>query len=632
MAFYIMGTAGHIDHGKTTLIKLLSGIETDRLPEEKDRGMSIDLGYAYVRLPSGNIAGIVDVPGHERFLRNMLAGVSGLDFIVLVVSAAEGIKPQTVEHTEILDLLEIKGGIVALNKVDLVDRKELEKRLAETKDFVAGTFLRDAPILEVSSLTGEGRDRLIENIDALLKTIPPRETEKEFRMPVDRIFSKQGFGTVVAGSLLSGKIKKGDRVSLMPVGIECKVRTIGVYNSEVSLALAGQRVALNLSGIDRKDVRRGYELCSPGYLRPTSLVDGKLKVLSESPRPVRNNVPVRVYIGTGEYMGKIKILEKDEIAPADEGFVQLAIAEPCVCMRGDHFIIRNSSALFTLGGGIIVDPYPTRHRRGREDVIEVLKKKESTDFSEVLMGQFISEPETTFTAAALAQRVQISESEICSALDLLSAAGEIHHLALKNCYARQSDYERIRDGILSSLEKMQKGSPWKQGWKREEIFKFTGFSRKEIFERIIEELLAAALLKSESGVLSTKDHRAALEERYEIIRKKFEKMLQDMGFSPDFRADLVKKLSVDEKSFKVVEDFMINSGELKKISHEFLLLSSSLEKAKKLIADHISSHGGIGPAEARDLLKTSRKYVIPLLEFMDQIRFTKRTGDRRILY
>jgi selenocysteine-specific elongation factor len=630
MAYYIMGTAGHIDHGKSTLIRALTGIETDRLPEEKARGMSIDLGFAHKTLPSGNVIGIIDVPGHERFLRNMLAGVSGLDIIILVVDPNEGIKPQTIEHTDILDLLSIKGGMVVLTKADCTEKKAREMRTAELREFLRGTFLEHSAILPVSSLSGEGLDELLGHLDGLLSKIPERDITREYRLPIDRIFTKQGFGTIVAGSLLSGSIHKGDKVMLMPAGIECKIRGLQAYNKEVERAYAGQRVAINLSGMERKEVKRGFEICPSGFLKPTSLLDGKFKTIPRSPQPLRNNASVRVYMGTGEFLAKVRILAADEIVPGTEGFIQMLIDEPCVAMRGDHFIVRNSSALFTLGGGVIVDPYPSRHKRGKEEIIEILKKKESTRDSDVVLSHFFQDPSTTLSAGTLSRQLQIPEEQLRDILDDLHHKGDLHFLKAKSCYLLEADYERIRETLLSSLAALEGREPSRAGWRKEEIGKAAGNLKKETTERIIDELLAEGLLKTKEGLFSRKEHTPVLAGRFQDIHIKLMRELKEKNFAPDFRSDLQKKLSVDEKTFKAVEDFMVSTGELRKISPEFLLMDESFENACKAISNFIASHGGINPAQARDLLKTTRKYVIPLLEYMDQVHFTRREGDNRV--
>jgi selenocysteine-specific elongation factor len=631
MAYYIMGTAGHIDHGKSTFIRALTGIETDRLPEEKARGMSIDLGFAHKILPSGSIVGIIDVPGHERFLRNMLAGVSGLDVIMLVVDPNEGIKPQTIEHTDILNLLSIKGGMVVLTKADLADRKTLEMRSAELREFLAGTFLEGAPIIPLSSTTGEGINELVAHLDRLLPTIPQRDITREYRLPVDRIFSKQGFGTIVAGSLLSGTIRKGDRVMLMPAEIECKIRGLQAYNREVEQAFAGQRVAMNLSGTERREIRRGFEICPSGFLKPTSLIDGKMKVIPHSPQPLRNNAPVRAYIGTGEFLAKVKILDADEIVQDSEGFVQIHLNEPCVAMRGDRFILRNASALFTLGGGVIVDPYPSRHKRGKEEVIQILKKKESTDIDDVVLSHFFGNPQAVFSAGTLAQKLQISEETVREILENLHHHGDLHFLQSKSCYLLEADYAKMKEALLESLARLQQSEPSRVGWRKEEIEKLAGNPRKETADRILEDLALGGLLKSREGLLSPTDHVPFLTGKLEELHGKIRKELKDRGFTPDFRPDLIKKLSIDEKTFKVVEDFMVSIGELRKVAPEFLLLEESLDQARTDIARFIGAHGGINPAQARDLLKSTRKYIIPLLEYLDMSHFTRREGDNRVL-
>ncbi|MHC9539976.1 MAG: selenocysteine-specific translation elongation factor [Vulcanimicrobiota bacterium] len=633
MANYVMGTAGHIDHGKSSLIRALTGIETDRLPEEKARGMSIDLGFAHMTLPSGHVLGIVDVPGHERFLRNMLTGVGGIDIAMLVVDAVEGIKPQTVEHTDILNLLAIKGGLVALNKIDLIDSKDFAEKKESIESFLSGTFLEGAPVNGISALTGEGKKELVSTIDALLATIPPRDPQGEYRLPIDRIFIKQGFGTIVAGSLLSGTVRKGDRVVLMPQGMECKVRALQVYNREASSASAGQRVALNLSGLDRREIKRGNEICPPDVFTPTNLFDGKINVLLNTPHPLRNNMPVRIYLGTGEYLGKMRLLQGSEIALGDDGFVQVLLEESCVCRRGDRFIVRNSSALYTIGGGVILDPYPERHRKGKDQVIKILEKRDSGDLEEVVMSHFLSEKGALLSSGDLAKRVQIPDSSLREVLDSLVHKGILISQPGKGVFFHRTSFEEAKSILTSTLEKLEKAASSRAGWKKDEIVKASGIEKKEIMERVIETFIDEKLLCVKGGgLLARNDYRPVLEGKLEALHMRLLNMLRENEFSPEFRADLIKKLSTDDQSFRLIEEFMMEAGELCRITPEFLMLRSSVERARELISRHFESQNTINPSQTRDILKTSRKYIIPILEYFDQIHFTRRVGDVRVLF
>jgi len=631
MPHFIMGTAGHIDHGKSTLIKCLTGIDTDRLPEEKARGMSIDLGFAHIALPGGNVLGIVDVPGHERFLRNMIAGVNGMDLAVLVVSALEGIKPQTVEHTDILNLLSLQGGVVALTKADSADDELIQARSSEIRNFLAGTFLAHAPVIPVSSTTGRGRPELLASLDEITEKMIPRDLEREYRVTIDRVFTKQGFGTIVTGTLLSGTLARGEKVMVMPAGMESKIRSLQVYNLDVEKAHAGERVAINLSGMEKFQVKRGFEISPAGFFTPTTVIDVRLRALSRSPQPFRNNAPVRVYMGTGEYKGRVKILEGQEIPPGEEAYTQLILDEPAVCLRGDRFIVRNASALFTMGGGLIVDPYPQRHKRGRGEVLEVLMKKDSADSSDVVAGQFMQEKERVFTLEELSKRLQIPETSLKESLASLEKNGIVKILAVKNGYMAKAAYGGIVASIFAVLQGLEDKSPSVAGWRKEEIAKGALPYRKEAVEAILEELLAEKRLRSKAGLFSRPGHIPRLDGPLEALHQKLQRELRDMGYSPDFRPDLIKKVKADEKSFRAVEEFMLDKGELIKLTPEFYLLSETLDSAKEAIAGFIRAHGLMSPAQARDLLKTSRKYIIPLLEFLDRARFTKRAGEGRLL-
>ena len=360
----VMGTAGHIDHGKTQLIKTLTGIDTDRLKEEKERGITIDLGFAHLTYEDGTEVGVIDVPGHERFVRNMLAGVGGIDLVMLVIAADEGVMPQTREHLAICQLLRVKEGLVALTKADLVDEDWLELVSEDTREFLKGTFLEGKPIVPVSAKTGQGIDELKRVLQALVARVPPKQLEGKFRLPVDRVFTIRGFGTVVTGTLFSGTIRVEDRIEIYPKGIEAKIRGLQVHNASVPEAVAGQRTAINLQGIDKVELERGDVLGHPGEFAPTFMLDAVLQHLSDAPRPLRHRARVRLHVGTSEIMGRVILLDRDELAPGEEAYVQLRLEEPAIVLPRDRFVIRSYSPVQTIGGGMLLDAQPAKHRRG----------------------------------------------------------------------------------------------------------------------------------------------------------------------------------------------------------------------------------------------------------------------------
>ena len=360
----VMGTAGHIDHGKTQLIKTLTGIDTDRLKEEKERGITIDLGFAHLTYEDGTEVGVIDVPGHERFVRNMLAGVGGIDLVMLVIAADEGVMPQTREHLAICQMLQVKEGLVALTKADLVDEDWLELVSEDTREFLKGTFLEGKPIVPVSAKTGQGLDELKRVLQGLVARVPPKQLQGKFRLPVDRVFTIRGFGTVVTGTLFSGTIRVEDRIEIYPKGIEAKIRGVQVHNASVPEAVAGQRTAINLQGIDKVEVERGDVLGHAGEFAPTFMLDAVLQHLSDAPRPLRHRARVRLHVGTSEIMGRVILLDRDELAPGEEAYVQLRLEEPAIVLPRDRFVIRSYSPVQTIGGGMVLDAQPAKHRRG----------------------------------------------------------------------------------------------------------------------------------------------------------------------------------------------------------------------------------------------------------------------------
>src|SRR5918999_1795344 len=362
----VMGTAGHIDHGKTQLIKTLTGIDTDRLKEEKERGITIDLGFAHLRFADDTEVGVIDVPGHERFVRNMLAGVGGIDLVMLVIAADEGVMPQTREHLAICQLLRIKDGLVALTKTDLVDEDWLELVSEDTREFLKGTFLEGKPIVPVSAKTGQGIDDLRRGLQTLVARVPPKQLEGKFRLPVDRVFTIRGFGTVVTGTLFSGTIRVEDRIEIYPKGIEAKIRGIQVHNASVAEAVAGQRTAINLQGIDKVELGRGDVLGHPGEFASTFMLDAVLQHLADAPRPLRHRARVRLHLGTSEIMGRVMLLDRDELAPGEEAYVQFRLESPAVALPRDRYVIRSYSPVQTIGGGILLEVQPRKHRRYEE--------------------------------------------------------------------------------------------------------------------------------------------------------------------------------------------------------------------------------------------------------------------------
>jgi selenocysteine-specific elongation factor len=631
-AAYIVGTAGHVDHGKTTLIKALTGIDTDRLPEEKARGLSIDLGFAHAELPSGRVVGIVDVPGHERFLKNMLAGVGGYDLAMLVIDANEGIKPQTREHLEILQMLAIKSGLVALTKVDLLDPEYLPLVLEEVVAYLSHTFLQGAPVVPVSSVRGDGLDILRETLDRLLEKVPPRPLDVPFRLPVDRVFVKPGFGTVVTGSLWSGRLAKGDKVHILPAGLESRVRTLQVFGSTMETAVAGQRVAINLAGLDAEQIHRGDTVCAPDTLQATLMADVQLEVLPRVPRPVRNRAWTRVYAGTQEVLAKVVLLEADEVPAGGSGLAQLLLSESTTLDRLDRFVLRNATAEYTLGGGTVLDAHPPVHRRKDQAVVEVLTYKGEGEHINLLMAQFLQDPTRPFQAPDLVAQLSLDKASIERLLGMLVAQHDVETVHDGRAYMLGSTFHRLAERITELLSALQKAGPHRSGWRKDELTKMFLDHSNKLVDAVLHELVRRGTVVDVRGRFALNGHRASLDPTQDAVWQRIKAEIEKNEFAPPALEDLQAALHpVDPRLFRLVWEHLTEAAVIVFITKDIYFLTDSLGTMRQRIADFVVQNGSMTPAQCRDVLGTTRKYVIPLLEHLDETRFTKRQGDARVL-
>ena len=468
----IIGTAGHIDHGKTTLIKALTGRNTDRWEEEQRRGITIDLGFTWFDLKNGDRVGIIDVPGHEKFINNMVAGVVGMDLVMLVVAADEGIMPQTREHMDILGLLGIKKSILVLNKCDLVDEEWLELVEEEIQEELKGTFLEGAPVVRVSAATGQGLEELTDTIIRVMADeVEEKDTQTIPRLPIDRVFTLSGFGTIITGTLISGTISKEDVLEMYPIGKECKIRSIQVHGQDKDKCYAGQRVAINLSNIKKKEIHRGCVIAPKNSMKNTDLLDVKLSVLPDSMRIVTNHERLHLYTGTSEILCRAVLLDKEEIGPGESGLVQLRLEEEIALKRGDRFVVRFYSPMETIGGGVVLEPNPVRKKRFDEKAIEELKKKESGSLADVMELHIKQHADTMITMAELAKIMAHSVDELQEYLEELKEEGIVHVFAMKKdvyLWHRDSEYA-LRQKIQEALEAYHKRYPYRYGMKKAEI-------------------------------------------------------------------------------------------------------------------------------------------------------------------
>ncbi len=629
MANVIIGTAGHIDHGKTTLIKALTGIETDRLKEEKKRGITIELGFAYFDLPSGRRAGIVDVPGHEKFIKNMLAGISGIDLVLFIVAADEGIMPQSVEHLDILNILGVEQGIVVITKKDIVDSEMLELVEEEILETIQGTILENSEIISVSSTTGENLDELIQMIDQKTNEIKMHNQEAPFRMNIDRVFTMKGYGTVATGTLLEGKIEVNDEIEIYPLGIRTKARSIQVHGNSSKTAYAGQRTAVNLPGVKVEDIHRGNILSLPGSLTETSIIDIKLKLLEHSKRVLKHGSRVRFYHGTQELMGRLILFNQEEIVPGDEVFSQLRFSKPMACKYGDKFVIRFYSPMETIGGGIIIDPKANKHRRYQQDVIEEMIIKEQGSLEQLVETFILSENEYSVNLKSIIKQFGESEDKIFETIQLLIDEDIIVELTKDN-YVHREKLGQIGESVFQLLNQYHQSYPLVKGLNKEEIkSRLFKNEKKAIFEMILKTLVNQNDIKEVNGKIALNGFEIVLNQKQKTRIKSIENIFKDGGFKPPTLKSLDNIFSKEDI---ILTNLLIEEGILVKINQDIIFEKNNYFSIKRVIINYIEENGSITVGDMKELIDSSRKYTVPLLEHFDQIKITKRIDNHRVLF
>ena len=569
----IVGTAGHIDHGKTTLIKALTGRNTDRWEEEQRRGITIDLGFTYFDLKNGDRVGIIDVPGHEKFINNMVAGVVGMDLVLLVVAADEGIMPQTREHMDILGLLGIKKSILVINKCDLVDEEWLELVEEEIQEELEGTFLEGAPVVKVSAATGQGLDELTDTIQQLMSDeVVAKDTQTIPRLPIDRAFTLSGFGTIITGTLISGTITREDVLEMYPIGKECKIRNIQVHGQNQDKCYAGQRVAINLSNVKKKEIRRGCVLAPKNSMKNTDLLDVKLKVLEDSMRILTNHERLHLYTGTSEILCRAVLLDKEQIGPGEEGLVQLRLEEEIAVKRGDRFVVRFYSPMETIGGGIVLEPNPVRKKRFDAQAIEELKKKESGSLGDVMELQIKEHGDTMITLAELAKVMAHSVDELKEYLDELEESGTIFVFPMKKdtyLWHRDSEFA-VRQKIEETLQKYHSEHPYRYGMKKAEIHNtFLKKIKPNIFDAYIERMTGENVYGRREEYLSLPGYEVPKDAMYLQTEKLIEDTFEKAGY--DFvRFSEIDFGKIPRQTAEDVVLMMIDEGKVLRINEESL--------------------------------------------------------------
>ena len=630
MAHVIIGTAGHIDHGKTALVKALTGIETDTLPEERDRGVTIDIGFAYWK----DDVTIIDVPGHERFVKNMVTGVCTVDLALFVVAADDGVMPQTREHLGILNLLGVPRGIVVLTKVDLVEGDWLELVEEELQEVVAETFLEDATIVRVSSTTGEGIDDLHEVIEEEIAQIEARTDRGVFRLPIDRAFSVQGFGTVVTGTVISGAVQVRDELALLPSGKNVRVRGVQTHGRDVEVARVGARAAINLSGVVVDEVSRGDLLAQPGYFETTYMIDARLHMLPDAPAEVANRTRVHLLMGPREVLARVILLEGEKLSPGDSQFVQLRLEEPGVAARGDRFVIRRYSPVQTLGGGVVLDPQPVKHRRFRTAVVEMLRELERDDPTRVLLTRLQAARWQPRTALQLAAEMALSASEIEDRLGACVDSGDaIRYVqAGKTRYVHATCWRDLQEGICDAMRVFHEAHPLRPGARRDELRAWVkGDPDSDLFARGVEHLIHTGALKSEHAMIGLRDHEIALTPEQEALRDDIARLLRSGGAMPEDLRGLPEAVHASAKAVQEVVSAMQAMGQVTRLDDTLLFHPEVIEEVARQLVDYLKKNAEIDVSTFRNLIATTRKFAVPLLNYFDTQGITIRQGDARVL-
>jgi selenocysteine-specific elongation factor len=617
---HVVGTAGHVDHGKSTLVKALTGIDPDRLREEKERGMTIDLGFAWLRLPGGGEISIVDVPGHERFIKNMLAGVGGIDMALLVVAADEGVMPQTAEHVAILDLLRVRRAVVAVTKVDAVEPDWLELVLGDVEEYLGRTGLAGSPLVPVSALTGRGIPELLETLERCLADTPPKPDLGRPRVPVDRVFTIAGFGTVVTGTLVGGELRVGQELEAVPSGLRARARGLQTHKTKVERAQPGSRVAVNLVGVSTDDLRRGQVITTPGWLRPTAAADVALTVIRDAPHPLLHGSTLTFHTGSAEVEARVLLFEGDALAPGQHGWGQLRFADPVPVVKGDLFVLRTPNA--TLAGGEVVDPAARRHRRRDPKLVEGLRVLREGSPDEAALAQLRAQG--PLEATTLGERVGLTAAAARDLLATLAFEGRV--VPLGDFYAAPESWARLTEELRAALAEFHRAYPLRTGMPREELRSRVRASPR-LFLQAIARLQADGVLVDREGLVRLADHRVRLDPAQE---ERAERLLAALAAAP-YTPPSLSELPPDTRPEPELLRALVEQGRVVQVDADLAFAPAAFEEMKARVVAHVHERGKVTVADVRDLFGTSRRYVLGLLEYLDRIHVTRRVGDDRVL-
>jgi selenocysteine-specific elongation factor len=629
----ILGTAGHIDHGKSALIKALTGTDPDRLKEEKLRGITIELGFAELELPSGQHLGIVDVPGHERFVRHMVAGATGMDLVALVIAADEGVMPQTREHLEICQLLRVKQGLVVLTKVDLVEPDWLELVEEEVREALKGTFLDGAPIVTFSAVTGFGKEQLLATLATLAANVPPKPVSGIFRLPIDRVFTIKGFGTVVTGTAISGRVKVTEAVAIYPPGFKAKVRGLQVHGQAVGEALAGNRTAVNLQGLEKEELERGMVVAPPGALIKTRRLDAYLEILASAPRPLKHRQAVRLHTGTSERVAMPLILDSDEMPPGASGYVQLFLREPLAVKPGDRLVIRSFSPAFTWGGGLVLHVNPTRHKRRNPEVLarfEILEQGSPED----ILRLYLSEAGAAGRSRAeLTALLPWDPVYLANLLNPLTLQGQVLNYDQENQrYLLAATAQELEGQIQRLLTDYHRKFPLKPGLSKEELRRqLPPAMEVRLFNYLLGGMAQKKQLVSEKDLVRLSTHKVTLAQDQEDVSRRLEELYRRGHLSPPTFKEATEASKIAADKVKQLLQVLVNQGRLIKVKEDLYFHQAAIGELKAALIDFLKQNREITVVQFKDLTQTSRKFTIPLLEYFDSVRTTVRVGEARRL-
>jgi selenocysteine-specific elongation factor len=631
MSHTVIGTAGHIDHGKTLIVKGLTGVDTDRAPQERARGITIELGFAFF----GDEATIIDVPGHERFVKTMVAGVSTIDIGLFVIAADDGVMPQSREHLDILDLMGVTRGVIALNKVDLVEQDWLELVEEEIRDLVSGTGMEGAEIVRVCALTGAGIDALQDHLRRMIEETPAREDQGPFRLPVDRTFVVKGFGLVSTGTVLSGSLREGEMIEMLPACRQIRVRGIQRHGELVGAVQTGDRAAINLPGLEQSEVQRGDTLASPDFLQPTHMLDVSLRLLSSSARELAQRARVRLHIGTAEILARVVLLDREVLEKGDEALAQLRLESPVVAAWGDRFVIRRYSPPITIGGGQVLEPHPRKRKSADEALVSQKQSLKSGDLAVAVEAKLRLVADDFCSATELAGRCGRSVEEITETLRQLESTGqavtrEVEHQVNA---VHSVHWDGLTDAVYAGLQAYHAENPLKQGLRRQELRSLTArYVRQELFDRVLDTLAASGRIALDGAVVRAGDHGIHFSPQEEELKKRIETELElaTSAAMPD-TSSLARQLGADEKGVASVLSALQSLGTVAALEGGLLAHRSLVDSVRQKLKAHLQIHGEVTVAAFRDLIGSNRKSAMAFLSLFDREGTTERQGDVRVL-